>query len=161
MYQLKQSVAKSNNEFKHIEICTYIYEGSIDIVCILLTSFHWKNHSVKVIWKTKTSTPCFFFCGSIVSLYFHRCNKKRRKKNPCLKAKKSDITSAWSWKSMELFTSIRAFRTWIHVLMPDDCKNWAFSITICCLDSLLRKLYFSHAKLKDSHLINSTAEMFH
>lgn len=32
---------------------TYIYEGSIDVVCVLLSSFHGQNHPVKIIWGEK------------------------------------------------------------------------------------------------------------
>lgn len=33
---------------------TYVYEGRVDVVCVLLAPFHGENHSVEVICK---STP--------------------------------------------------------------------------------------------------------
>lgn len=39
---------------------TYIYEGSIDVVCVLLPSFHGQNHSVKIIWVKKKKSGLSF-----------------------------------------------------------------------------------------------------
>lgn len=54
-------------------LCTYIYEGSVDVVCVLLPSFHGQNHSVKIIWKKKKSSLSFES-----SLTFVNCTVKNK-----------------------------------------------------------------------------------